>query len=755
MSPELQTVLHAIFYGIGEQGEPLGGVDFGALPADEVGDALRAFAADLLDAPADPPADRPVSPPRSAVGHAAADDGNAPDTGGASRDDGNAPDPGSPRDDGKAPGRDASPDTGDAPAFLLRGAALVREELTALDERDPEFAAAVRRAARFLTHTGGFRWSVETRHHLWQVFFPEGAATAADPAGAAEEIRRRRRVDLGSLNPEPITDVASELLFTSNVLLTVPESAAAAERLGLSDAATRAVRAALDEPQTFYYDHPIRMGVAPEHNEVLYGLCNLDDAVAYEKRLGTVAEDARVTVALSVSVTHTSLHAAAREYLSAVIARAGGFEHLSVYAFTEEDCRRMVAEVLDPQGDAAGTAGRADLARVFGVDGEYGRHYSFLKALAAWWNVYIDPKIRATFKIDLDQVFPQERLFDETGRSAFQHLMTPRWGATGVDAHGRTVELGLIAGALVNERDIDGGLFTPDVTLPEEVPPGETAVFLNTVPMAVSTRAEMMAQYDDSATCLQRYHVTGGTNGILVDHLRRYRPFTPTFVGRAEDQAYIMSVLFAPAAGPRGGSAPGDGAGGTGDGAGGTGDGAGGTGDGAGAAATLRYVHEPGLIMRHDKEAFAGEAIAAAASGRFVGDLVRTIIFSRYAELLPWDFDAVKAELDPFTGAFITRRCHTVVFLRLVLKLAALHSRDAAATAGRREARELLSIARRKLEPLLPGQAADPVRTLAEQYDAERRGWERFYAALDQATEEARRAARDIVDAARTDARPQ
>ena len=716
MSPELQTVLHAILFGIGEQGEPLGGVDFGGLPADEIGDALCAFAADLLDAPADPPADRPVSPPRSAVGHAAADDGDALDPG-AFRDDGNAPDRGAPRD------------TGDAPAFLLRGAALVREELTALEERDPEFAAAVRGAARFLTERGGSRWSVETRRHLWEVFFPEGAATAADPEGAAEEIRRRRRVDLESLNPEPITDVASELLFTSNVLLTVPESAAAAERLGLSDAATRAVRAALDEPQTFYYDHPIRMGVAPEHNEVLYGLRNLDDAVAYEKRLGTVAEDARVTVALSVSVTHTSLHAAAREYLSAVIARAGGFEHLRIYAFTEEACRRMVAEVLEPQRDAAGTAGRADLARVFGVDGEYGRHYSFLKALAAWWNVYIDPKIRATFKIDLDQVFPQERLFDETGRSAFQHLMTPRWGATGVDAHGRTVELGLIAGALVNERDIDGGLFTPDVTLPEEVPPGETAVFLNTVPMAVSTRAEMMAQYDDSATCLQRYHVTGGTNGILVDHLRRYRPFTPSFVGRAEDQAYIMSVLFAPAPGPPG--------------------------DGAGAAATLRYVHEPGLIMRHDKEAFAGEAIAAAASGRFVGDLVRTIIFSRYAELLPWDFDAVKAELDPFTGAFITRRCYTVVFLRLALKLAALHSGDAAATAGRREARELLSIARRKLEPLLPGQAADPVRTLAEQYDAERRGWERFYAALDQATEEARRAARDIVDAARTDARPQ
>ncbi|MFP4484883.1 MAG: hypothetical protein ACLFO1_08535 [Spirochaetaceae bacterium] len=715
MSPELRTVFRAIFYGLsdppaGKGGEPLGGCDFTALPGGDIGRALGAFALDLSAEP---------------------DSGNESGRGSTSHSRAAAAHPHAGKD---TPRRDGGME------FLLRGAALIREELSTLERSNPDFARAVADAARFLGSQGS-RWNAETRRRLWRVFFPEGAATATDPDGAAETIRRRRRITIESLNPVPITDVAAQVLFTSNVLLTVPESPEAARRLGLSAAATGAILAALEEPQDYYYDHPIRMGVAPEHNEVLYGLRNLDAAVDYEKRLGTVAPEARVTVALSVSVTHTSLHAAAREYLSAVAARAGGFDHLTVYAFTEDACRRMVAETLAPQGEAVV---REELTRIFGVDGEYGRHYSFLKALAAWWNVYIDPEIRATFKIDLDQVFPQERLFEETGRSAFQHLMTDRWGATGVDAHGRTVELGLIAGALVNERDISGGLFTPDVTLPEEVPPGETAVFLNTVPMAVSTRAEMMARYDDSSTCLQRYHVTGGTNGILVDHLRRYRPFTPTFVGRAEDQAYIMSVLFAPDTG--GGT--GDGAGGTGDGGGGTGDGGGGTGDGAGTAANLRYVHEPGLIMRHDKEAFAGEAIAAAALGRFVGDLVRTVIFSRYAALLPWGFDAIKGELDPFTGAFITRRCYTVVFLRLVLKLAELY--QAGRLAGG-EAGELLAIARRKLEPLLPTATIDPATVLEAQYESERRGWDRFYAALDHPTAAACRRAGEIVAGARVD----
>jgi hypothetical protein len=46
--------------------------------------------------------------------------------------------------------------------------------------------------------------------------------------------------------------------------------------------------------------------------------------------------------------------------------------------------------------------------------------------------------------------------------------------------------------------------------------------------------------------------------------------------------------------------------------------------------------------MRHDKEAFAGEAMKAAAIGKLIGDYVRILMFSHYVRVLPWSFQSVK-----------------------------------------------------------------------------------------------------------------
>ena len=53
-----------------------------------------------------------------------------------------------------------------------------------------------------------------------------------------------------------------------------------------------------------------------------------------------------------------------------------------------------------------------------------------------------------------------EELIEQTGASAFEHFQTPLWGATGQDAEGQPIELGMIAGALVNQRDIHKGVST-------------------------------------------------------------------------------------------------------------------------------------------------------------------------------------------------------------------------------------------------------------------------------------------------------
>lgn len=532
----------------------------------------------------------------------------------------------------------------------------------------------------------------------WRVFFPEGVGLLRDAGRAVDALRETRIIALTGLNERPIERPAAEVLFASNVLLTRPVEGGAGGGTRYSDRMRDRLAELQDEPQLFWYDHPIPFGVDPARNEVLYGLRGLDRAVAFEKRNGVVSPDERLSCVLSVSVTHAGLASLARDYLEESL-REGleGLPHLRVYALTEADAERLHAEVLTPAAERYLNAADLETLRaVWGVNGEYGRHYTFLRALAAFWQVMIDARVRATFKIDLDQVFPQEQLVGETGCSALSHLKTPLWGATGIDARGEKVNLGLIAGALVNAEDSHRSLFVPDVPLPDPAAlEGDDWVFCSPLPQAVSTRAEMMTRYDRGVldgrrSCIQRIHVTGGTCGIWIEHLRRHRPFTPTFIGRAEDQAYLLSCLF--------GS------------------------DGE----SLRYVHKPGLIMRHDKGIFAAEAVRAAAAGKQVGDYIRMLLFTEYARALPWPVEEIKGVVDPFTGCFISRIPVTTAVLRLALKAARMFTGSDSKTAG-----ELLEGGAARLDPLIEGLTGGGRNLLGERFGAERRAWDDYYDLLD------------------------
>lgn len=535
------------------------------------------------------------------------------------------------------------------------GLALIGDEVTHVAAVDDGFATSLDAVADRLARTepsGLGLDTVATAEALWSVFFPEGIRIVGHEEPRESELRDARTVTVSEPNPDPIVDPSRQILFTSNVLLTVPSTGRPIEDLPYPAELRTDLALTSGEAQAHWYDHPIQIGVEPAANELLYGLRGLDDAVGFERRRSPPT--GRVTCVLSVSVTHGGLRRLARRYVEEELARSGGLPNLDVIVFTEDSTDRLIDEVLAPAARhyldvADGEEAAALLRGVFGVDGAYGRHYSFLKAVSALWHVLIDPAVKGTFKIDLDQVFPQEVLVAETGASAFEHLATPLWGACGIDAAGRAVELGMVAGALVNERDIGRGLFTPDADYPARAPTADEHVFFSALTRTLSTRAEMMERYDSAGcdgirTCLERVHVTGGTNGTLVDSLRRHRPFTPGFIGRAEDQAYILSTLGRP--GPR-----------------------------------LTYAHAAGLIMRHDKEAFAGEAIAAAQVGNIVGDDIRILYFSAYADVIAGstirspsqvslDRTSLKSLLDPFTGCFISRIPVTVVLLRFALRSA-------------------------------------------------------------------------------------
>ncbi|OQY47849.1 MAG: hypothetical protein B6240_05320 [Desulfobacteraceae bacterium 4572_87] len=488
------------------------------------------------------------------------------------------------------------------------------------------------------------------------------------------------------------------MLFLSNLLVTTPIDFESLERLPHSSHMIEKLKEIMGEKQRYWFDHPIQMGVSNDHNEAIYGLRGLDNAISFEKERGVAQPADKLTCLLSVSVTHDGLHGIVKDYLKEVYDSTEPFPNLNIYLFSENDTDRISTEILLPAMEKyMGTSNGDAVCGVFGVDGEYGRHYSFLKAMTALWQVLINPGVKGSFKLDLDQVFDQEALVKETGSSALEHFKTPLWGGKGEDVDGNLVELGLMAGALVNAEDVSKGIFTPDVPIPDPIPQGEAAAFFSSLPMGISTRAEMMARYDHTAldgihSCLQRVHVTGGTTAALIESLRKHRPFTPTFIGRAEDQAYLMGSLF------------------------------------SNEGANLRYLHKPGLIMRHDKAVFAGEAIEGAKLGKYLGDLVRILYFSYYARALPWSTHEIKNIIDPFTGCFVSKIPFTLVYLRLSFRLAEMFAHDH--EPQNREGLQLLTQGVERLEGIIRELNRKP-NPLIEKYRQEKKGWDLFYDLLD------------------------
>jgi hypothetical protein len=603
----------------------------------------------------------------------------------------------------------------EAAKFYIEGKPLVEREIESRYQNDPDFAGRFDRLSEWVSQAQNLADSRTTAEIFWAVFFPEASGILSRKEERVGVLHSRRRVTVTRPNRSPLTDPARELLFSANVLLTLPLNAKPLDVLALNDRAKRKLQKTRQEPQLFWYDHPVPLGVEPGKNEILYGLKGLEKALEFELDRGQIPPGARPVCLLSVSVTHRGLRDLAARYIQEELARSGGLKMMDLYVFTEADTRRIASEILVPAGGRYLRRTNAErLLRVFGVDGEYGRHYSFLKAVAAFWQVFIDPRIRATFKIDLDQVFPQKELVAETGCSVFEHFQTPLWGAQGVDADGQPVELGMIAGALVNEKDICRSLFCCDVPFPDHDLSFDEFFFFSPLPQALSTEVEVMARYgrndlDGQRACLQRVHVTGGTNGILVDSLRRHRPFTPSFIGRAEDQAYILSVLLNP--GPK-----------------------------------LAYVHKDGLIMRHDKEVFAREVIASAHVGKLIGDYVRIISFSAYARALTDDIKEIKETIDPFSGCFVSLIPLTVVYLRFAFKAASLFSMGNAPQ-GVQFVKEGAGRIRRAVNF-----AGGKKNRLKRTYLQERKGWNLFYdtlSAVEKAIDKKDRFALDLQKKAR------
>ncbi|MFC1495583.1 hypothetical protein ACFL6W_09905 [Thermodesulfobacteriota bacterium] len=582
---------------------------------------------------------------------------------------------------------------GDVSHFYLKGLESLPKEINSRSLSDSHFQKNMNNLIQLIKDDDPGVYSYEIREAFWSLFFPEGCGIFLNKEEKRNILRKKRMIEISSLNDAPVTEPVKQVLFTSNVLLTNPSSKIELNDLKIKEDLRHKIRKVINEKQDYWYDHPVQIGVEPENNEFLYGLKGLEEAIQFERERNNLSGNDKLSCLLSVSVTHNGLHEIARPYLEDVIGRSRGIENIDIFVFTETDTRAILSEVLVPAATRFLNREASDLFKIVGVDGEYGRHYSFLKAAALLWNLLIDENVKATFKIDLDQVFPQKELLEETGQTAFEHLTSDMWGAKGTDFSGRPVELDMIAGALVNDSDIDKGLFTPDVKYPSEKGMGaDELFFFSPLPQALSTEAEMMTRYheddiDGINKCIERIHVTGGTNGILIDSLKKYRPFTPSFIGRAEDQAYLFSTVF-------------------------------------NRRERLAYVHKDGLFMRHDKESFAQEAIKSAHVSKIIGDYIRILYFSAYAHAITNDLKQLKDLLDPFTGCFISRLPLSVVYLRFSLK-----AMEMIKEAKGRDMLEFICTGAGRITSAIDFTSEDGDK-LKTQYEIERKAWKLFYDTL-------------------------
>ncbi|UCE70899.1 MAG: hypothetical protein JSU99_06230, partial [Nitrospiraceae bacterium] len=279
--------------------------------------------------------------------------------------------------------------------FYIEGITLIHAEILNRCNDDEHFKGNFSSLYDWLTNPENIKKKQPTVETMREFFFPEGVGLCEDREGRIKKLRDKRKISITRLNPAPISDPAKELLFTSNILLTIPPASKDIDDLSVSSSIKHTLKQTVEEDQRYWYDHPIPIGIAPEHNEVLYGLEGLDEAVEIEKKRGVIGWDSRVTCILSVSVTHEGLQKIAKEYLEDEFRKEKNIRHLDVYILTEADTARLIGDILIPASEKySDQQNNHGLYETIGVDGEYGRHYSFLKAIAAFWQVLVNNRIK-------------------------------------------------------------------------------------------------------------------------------------------------------------------------------------------------------------------------------------------------------------------------------------------------------------------------------------------------------------------------
>lgn len=506
-----------------------------------------------------------------------------------------------------------------------------------------------------------------------EVFNPLAAKTVwqFDVQDIVKKIQKQNRLRLIANNENFITNPIREVIFTTNALVAPPKSESFIPEEGLPGWAEKGLKSAIGSPADWYFDHAMELTTTRDAlyvSEFIFCLRRLEETFKMEIEIEEAAwkdyirEEDTVPLYVSISPTHggINLGSVAKEVLKYQYATAVKFGILpelrivEPYLYCQADVKRLVEDVLVPAAKHYFPEVPDKVAEGYfsflGVEGHYAMHYNFLKAFGSLAK-FMNPSIKAVLKIDTDQSFPADRFYEETGSCWLESFTLPTLGALARDQNERDIYLGCFAGSLTNLNELidKDDLFFPDISMPEvpeSIPEGEAGVFYQRLVQALITQGEAFPPevHWRALRILNEYpymrtFVTGGTVGFLIEALERYAPFVDTSIHRAEDQAFLLSVLFDQYDGK-----------------------------------LLRYLYFPGLHMIHEKESFASEAIKTAEPYKKIYDLERIWKFSYLAQALckikGWNFGEVRKTLNFFTASFIQPFPGLLALIRFALSVA-------------------------------------------------------------------------------------
>lgn len=366
------------------------------------------------------------------------------------------------------------------------------------------------------------------------------------------------------------------------------------------------------------YDHPVEIFCEKEKHELLNFLEEFDKDIDFEKSKNVFKKNYKVPLVISISTTHKNLENLISKWLKIEIKKLN-LKNLNIFILDNKTIEEIKNHFLKPYGTFD----------FFTVEGNYSNHFNALKYIQLFFEKGL--KKTAGFKLDTDEGIKSKDLYSITSRTWFQTLCNKIISSSAIDSKGNKFKIHFIIGEYINNIDIIKNGYKNAIFLSDVKPPRSfknNMIFFNKAFVHAKTTSiynkhsilKFNNNIDSGSTYISHPVVKGGGYGIVNTGLKNYTPFSPSFITRAEDQAFYYT----------------------------------------GFSEGIRGLFIETLRIAHYKEKYSYSEKKTEID-RLIEDMHRLILFSELGKILD-----KKDDLDPMPGAFISYFPFTQSFFTII-----------------------------------------------------------------------------------------